>query len=315
MSLDTLNAYKAEKSQISMPSTKDAVLALTLLFSTSACELIAAVDRSKIEEEGAGGTTSSEVGGGGIGGTGGVEDGGGGTGGVGGAGGMETGGGGAGGGCSMEGQTCETGVGECKSVGEFECQNGVDVCNAIAGTPSTDFCDGLDNDCNGVDDDGNNSLNGDPTCSSHLAFPASPGALRKLFHRDENNNFVSMGSYGTSNVCGEIGVSAPISTAGEHYLYYIGDDNIPVTFEAWNLNLDANWEPGSNSCPSLASLEADYDDDPTDLSSFTLPAPVACDAPNDMNPDCKQYTIDPLSVVSAGEELSGAIIATGVQAQ
>jgi hypothetical protein len=50
--------------------------------------------------------------------------------------------------------TC--GVGECAgNVGQLECQNGtpVDTCDPLDGALPDDQCDGLDNDCDGTDDD------------------------------------------------------------------------------------------------------------------------------------------------------------------
>ena len=56
----------------------------------------------------------------------------------------------------LVGDLCSVGRGECTRFGVFECSldgEGI-ACNAIAGQPSEDICDGLDNDCNGNADDG-----------------------------------------------------------------------------------------------------------------------------------------------------------------
>lgn len=60
-------------------------------------------------------------------------------------------------------KTCEVGIGECAVTGTFECTaNGLDsVCDAVAGTPTAEICDGLDNDCDGTVDNGLNCGGGD----------------------------------------------------------------------------------------------------------------------------------------------------------
>jgi hypothetical protein len=54
------------------------------------------------------------------------------------------------------GQSCSVGVGECARTGQYICnQDGTGTqCNATPGTPTPEVCDGLDNNCNGIIDDG-----------------------------------------------------------------------------------------------------------------------------------------------------------------
>jgi len=54
------------------------------------------------------------------------------------------------------GDECTNGVGECASSGIEVCSaNGIEtICDAVAGAPEAEVCDGKDNDCNGVKDDG-----------------------------------------------------------------------------------------------------------------------------------------------------------------
>ena len=53
------------------------------------------------------------------------------------------------------GQACSVGVGACEADGTRVCDLDAEavVCNAVAGTPRTETCDGVDNNCNGTIDD------------------------------------------------------------------------------------------------------------------------------------------------------------------
>jgi hypothetical protein len=54
------------------------------------------------------------------------------------------------------GQSCSVGVGECARTGQYVCKadGSGTQCNAIPGTPTPEVCDGKDNNCNGIIDDG-----------------------------------------------------------------------------------------------------------------------------------------------------------------
>jgi hypothetical protein len=49
---------------------------------------------------------------------------------------------------------CTVGTGQCQVTGTYTCVEGEPVCDAQAGNPSVEVCDGLDNDCDGVVDNG-----------------------------------------------------------------------------------------------------------------------------------------------------------------
>ena len=52
--------------------------------------------------------------------------------------------------CNDFGTACSVGVGECAASGVRVCTGlGMSTCNATAGTPTAELCDGLDNNCDG----------------------------------------------------------------------------------------------------------------------------------------------------------------------
>ena len=56
------------------------------------------------------------------------------------------------------GQATSCGVGECIASGIYTCNGGLQTDTCVAGTPSSETCDGLDNNCDGTPDDGGDSL-------------------------------------------------------------------------------------------------------------------------------------------------------------
>jgi len=52
------------------------------------------------------------------------------------------------------GAACSAGIGECSADGTIQCSGGALSCDAVAGSPSDEVCDGLDNNCDaGIDED------------------------------------------------------------------------------------------------------------------------------------------------------------------
>ena len=68
---------------------------------------------------------------------------------------------------------CTTGVGACSNTGSWVCRGSTAACNAVARTPGTEICDGIDNDCDGSTDE---DLTG--TCYEGPANTAGRGVCR-----------------------------------------------------------------------------------------------------------------------------------------
>jgi hypothetical protein len=52
------------------------------------------------------------------------------------------------------GASCTTGTGACQRSGNLICSSGAFACSAVAGAPSVETCNGIDDDCNGTTDEG-----------------------------------------------------------------------------------------------------------------------------------------------------------------
>ncbi len=75
------------------------------------------------------------------------------------------------------GDVCSTGVGACAALGQIVC--GIDQlgteCNAVAGSPSAEACNGLDDDCDGTVDQGDPGGGG--ACATGLTGVCGAGTL------------------------------------------------------------------------------------------------------------------------------------------
>lgn len=92
------------------------------------------------------------------------------------------------------GQVCSDGVGACQAYGFWLCDGvGGISCSAIVGTPATEVCNGVDDDCNGQIDDG-------ITCTCNASSEVCDGV-------DNDCDNVADEGYGVGNAC-SVGVGA-----------------------------------------------------------------------------------------------------------
>jgi uncharacterized repeat protein (TIGR01451 family) len=75
--------------------------------------------------------------------------------------------------CPGFGNACTNGVGACQKAGTITCAGNVPSCNAVPNPPTAETCDNVDNDCNGVIDNGNPG--GGVVCASGLPGVCSVG--------------------------------------------------------------------------------------------------------------------------------------------
>ena len=80
---------------------------------------------------------------------------------------------------AVVGTGCTSGLGVCARMGIYQCVDNALTCSATPGAPTVEVCDGLDNDCNGMVDDGVNEVApGGPGCITGLGACQTLGTFQ-----------------------------------------------------------------------------------------------------------------------------------------
>jgi len=112
----------------------------------------------------------------------------------------------------------ECGVGACASTGEITCVDGANVDSCTPGAPTAEICDGVDNDCDGVIDNGGLALcddgigcNGRESCIGGSCQPGVPNdcsvndlyPIETCLSDSDNNSYTWDVSAGFTSTCQE----------------------------------------------------------------------------------------------------------------
>ena len=152
------------------------------------------------------------------------------------------------GGCSSlansPGTSCSAGEAACKASGTYVCQGlNSTICNAVAKQPTAEVCDGKDNDCNGMIDDGV----GDywyPDCDSD-GYPPQVAAMKSCSKPSSANGcaWTNRAPDGSNADCDD---RNPQRHPGADYGLPISPENItlpPAGDQAYDLNCNGAQEP------------------------------------------------------------------------
>jgi hypothetical protein len=131
------------------------------------------------------------------------------------------------------GAACTNGVGACQAAGVIVCgSDGTgSFCNATPGSPSPEICDGIDNDCNGVVDDGTQpkeATNLVFNTATKLSWTAAPGASSESLYR---GSFDGSSPWTYNEVCLQSNLASPTAIdaarppTGTVFVYYAAGQN------------------------------------------------------------------------------------------
>ncbi|MBL8918839.1 MAG: putative metal-binding motif-containing protein [Myxococcaceae bacterium] len=145
------------------------------------------------------------------------------------------------------GLSCSVGVGACRRSSFEVCQAGSLVCPTDAGIPSSETCNGIDDDCNGMTDEASNlcsSIAGQACVAGQCACPAGQSTCGSACRTLGGNCSVGVGACRrTGNDVCQAGAVTCSSTAG-----------MPTTETCNGIDDDCNGmtDDGANLCGSIA---------------------------------------------------------------
>ncbi len=162
------------------------------------------------------------------------------------------------------GQSCSVGIGECKAVGVYQCKadNSGTECSASSGTPSSEQCDGKDNDCDGKTD---KDIAGNPLSQSCYTGPSGTSGIGQC---KTGTQSCSAGTWGTCS-----GETVPTTDICNGF-----DDDCDATSDEDFTDLNQSCAVGVGECTNTGTYQCKADGSGTECSAKPgTPGTETCD--------------------------------------